>query len=68
MIMWKPGLKASKKILFSRIAVWDFIRALHHFVQVCIFNYKLRHLNRLNEIALCLCVLLLVWGKIFSAV
>jgi len=34
---------ASKKILFSRIAVWDFIRVLHHFVQVGVFNYKLRH-------------------------
>ena len=38
----------SKKILLSQIAVWDFIRALHHFVQVGIFNYKLRHFNRLK--------------------
>lgn len=53
-----------KLIIFSRIAVWDFIRALHHFVQVCIFNYKLRHLNRLKwNSCVFVCVIISLAGK-----
>lgn len=38
----------NKKIHLSRIAAWDFIRALHHFVQVVgIFNYKINNLKTL---------------------